>query len=58
MHSINCPKCGEEMEKVIGFPGYVWCRDCHITKKVEECNSVEDKCISEESKEVPVKIPN
>ena len=35
MHSKNCPECGEEMEEVVGFEGYVWCRDCHVTKKVQ-----------------------
>jgi len=24
------------MEEVVGFSGYVWCRDCHITKKIED----------------------
>ncbi|MGM0405883.1 MAG: hypothetical protein ACQEQM_07065 [Thermoplasmatota archaeon] len=33
---MQCGKCGKEMEKVVGFPGYVWCRDCHITKKVKK----------------------
>lgn len=36
----SCEECGKEMERVIGFPGYVWCRDCHITKKVEERNAM------------------
>lgn len=33
---MNCPECGEQMEEVVGFDGYVWCRECHITKNVEE----------------------
>ncbi len=43
MCSINCPKCEEEMEEVIGFPGYVWCRDCHVTKEVDEMKTDPDK---------------
>ncbi|MBS3782393.1 MAG: hypothetical protein KGY68_07300 [Candidatus Thermoplasmatota archaeon] len=35
MSSHSCPECGKEMEEVVGFSGYGWCRDCHITKKVE-----------------------
>ncbi|MGM0509627.1 MAG: hypothetical protein ACQESD_00670 [Thermoplasmatota archaeon] len=43
MCSINCPNCEEEMEKVVGFPGYVWCRDCHVTKEVGEMKTDVDK---------------
>jgi|GEM_PF-3511735 len=36
MSTTTCPDCGKEMEEVVGFSGYVWCRDCHITKKIED----------------------
>jgi len=36
MSSPKCPECGKEMEEVVGFSGYVWCRDCHITEKIDE----------------------
>ncbi len=36
MCQMFCPRCEKEMEKVVGFPGYHWCRDCHITKKADE----------------------
>ncbi len=40
-----CEKCGKEMEKVVGFPGYVWCRDCHITEKVDKEKHEDKKCM-------------
>ncbi|MFO7793312.1 MAG: hypothetical protein R6W73_10115 [Candidatus Saliniplasma sp.] len=35
------------MEEVVGFPGYIWCRDCHITKKVEEGELTSEDCRKE-----------
>ncbi|MEF8835435.1 MAG: hypothetical protein V5A76_04695 [Candidatus Thermoplasmatota archaeon] len=50
MPSPKCPECGKEMEEVVGFSGYVWCRDCHITKKVDEDQDTKDA--QESSKKV------
>jgi len=48
MSSKVCPNCGKEMEEVVGFAGYVWCRDCHITKKIETESDKEPKISSSE----------
>ncbi len=49
MCSTVCPNCGKEMEEVVGFAGYVWCRDCHITEKIEN-ESDEKRNISSSKK--------
>ena len=56
MGSRKCPNCGDEMEEVIGFKNYIWCRDCHITKKLEERKYKEDGSYSNGSKEVTTEI--
>ncbi|MFP4185843.1 MAG: hypothetical protein ACLFSM_06525 [Thermoplasmata archaeon] len=42
MSSRRCPDCGKEMEDVVGFSGYVWCRDCHITENIDDDREVEE----------------
>ncbi|MFW5952814.1 MAG: hypothetical protein ACOCSJ_01485 [Candidatus Natronoplasma sp.] len=48
MSSQLCPECGKEMEEVVGFSGYVWCRECHITEKVEEDGDTKEAHTSSE----------
>ena len=57
MSSPTCTNCGKEMEEVVGFSGYVWCRECHITEKVEdECNEDihDEEKIQSSSKELKI----
>lgn len=54
MPSYRCPNCGDEMEEVVGFPGYVWCRDCHITKQVEEDSEHGNDCASTKETADPI----
>lgn len=56
MHSLVCPKCDEEMEEVVDFPGYVWCRECHITKKVDGMDANNEEESSAEPKQVTNQI--
>lgn len=58
MHSGDCPNCGKEMEKVVGFEGYIWCRDCHITKKVGKGEEENDSSFSKDHEEVTTEILN
>ncbi|MFW6040798.1 MAG: hypothetical protein ACOC85_03075 [Thermoplasmatota archaeon] len=56
MEHEKCPKCEGEMEKVVGFDGYIWCRNCHITKNIDEEREREEDLYIERVSEVTTRI--
>ncbi len=52
MSSPRCPECEEEMEEVVGFSDYFWCRECHLTKKLEKNTKIKDPQKSSEKLKV------